>query len=50
VRVVVGLGAGALIEVFGDLAAGDQVVVRGAEGLSDGMSVAVKNKLLSAID
>ena len=50
VRVVVGLGAGALIEVFGDLAAGDEVVVRGAEGLSDGMSVAVKNKLLSAID
>ena len=50
VKVVVGLGAGMLIEVFGDLVAGDEVVVRGAEGLSDGMSVAVKNKLLSAID
>ena len=50
VNVVIGLGAGALIEVFGDLAAGDEVVVRGAEGLSDGMSVAVKDKLLSAVD
>jgi len=50
VSVVIGLGAGALIEVFGDLAAGDEVVVRGAEGLSDGMSVAVKDKLLIAVD
>jgi len=50
VNVIVGLGAGALIEVFGDLAVGDEVVVRGAEGLSDGMSVAVKPKLLSAIE
>jgi RND family efflux transporter MFP subunit len=50
VNVVIGLGAGALIEVFGDLEAGDEVVVRGAEGLSDGMSVAVKDKLLSAVD
>jgi len=50
VKVIVGLGAGALIEVFGDLVAGDEVVVRGAEGLSDGMLVAVQPKLLSAID
>jgi RND family efflux transporter MFP subunit len=50
VSVIVGLGAGALIEVFGDLAAGDEVVVRGAEGLSDGMSVAVKDKRLSVVD
>ena len=50
VNVVVGLGAGALIEVFGDLAAGDEVVVRGAEGLSDGMSVVVQDKLLIAVD
>ncbi len=50
VNVVVGLGAGSLIEVFGDLVAGDDVVVRGAEGLSDGMSVAVMPKLLSATD
>jgi RND family efflux transporter MFP subunit len=50
VKVIVGLGAGTLIEVFGDLVAGDEVVVRGAEGLSDGMLVAVQPKLLSAID
>ena len=50
ISVVVGLGAGTLIEVFGDLAAGDEVVVRGAEGLSDGMSVAVKDKQLSAVN
>jgi RND family efflux transporter MFP subunit len=50
VNVIVGLGAGALIEVFGDLTAGDEVVVRGAEGLSDGMAVAIKPKLLSAMD
>ena len=39
VKVIVGLGAGPLIEVFGDLNAGDEVVVRGAEGLSDGMAI-----------
>jgi RND family efflux transporter MFP subunit len=41
VRVTVGLGAGPLIEVFGDLVAGDEVVIRGAEGLSDGMAVEI---------
>jgi RND family efflux transporter MFP subunit len=41
VSVVVGLGAGPLIEVFGDLRAGDEVVIRGAEGLSSGMPVAI---------
>ena len=41
VKVVVGLGAGALIEVFGDLVAGDEVVIRGAEGLSDGMAIEI---------
>jgi RND family efflux transporter MFP subunit len=50
VKVIVGLGAGALIEVFGDLVAGDEVVVRGAEGLSDGMAVDVAPKLLSSVD
>jgi len=50
VNVIVGLGAGPLIEVFGDIAAGDSVVVRGAEGLSDGMTVDVAPKLLSAND
>ena len=41
VQVIVGLGAGTLIEVFGDLNAGDEVVIRGAEGLSDGMAVKI---------
>lgn len=41
VNVVVGMGAGTHIEVFGDLEDGDQVVIRGAEGLSDGMDVNV---------
>ena len=50
VNVIVGLGAGSLIEVFGDLAEGDEVVVRGAEGLSDGMAVNVASKLLSSVD
>ena len=39
IKVIVGLGAGSLIEVFGDLAAGDEVVIRGAEGLSDGATI-----------
>ncbi len=50
VKVIVGLGAGMLIEIFGDLAAGDEIVVRGAEGLSDGMAVSVAPKLLPAMD
>lgn len=41
VKVTVGLGAGPLIEVFGDLVAGDEVVIRGAEGLSDGMAIEI---------
>jgi RND family efflux transporter MFP subunit len=41
VKVVLGLGAGSLIEVFGDLVAGDEVVIRGAEGLSDGMAIEI---------
>lgn len=44
VNVSVGLGAGAHIEVFGELNAGDQVVVRGAEGLSDGMAVNIVSR------
>ena len=39
IKVIVGLGAGPFIEVFGELSAGDEVVVRGAEGLSDGMAI-----------
>lgn len=44
INVIVGLGAGPLIEVFGELAPGDEIVVRGAEGLSDGMAVQIANK------
>lgn len=41
VQVVTGLGAGELIEVIGELSAGDRIVVRGAERLSTGMTVSV---------
>lgn len=41
VNVITGLGAGRHIEVIGDLYPGDRVVIRGAERLSDGMTVAV---------
>lgn len=41
INVITGLGAGDHIEVIGELAAGDSVVIRGAERLSPGMSVAV---------
>lgn len=50
VSVIVGLGAGMMIEVFGDLSDGDEVVVRGAEGLSDGMSVSATPMQLSSVD
>lgn len=43
VNVVIGLGAGHFIEIFGDISAGDEVVVRGAERLSDGATVNVKS-------
>ena len=39
IPVITGQGAGSLIEVIGDLKAGDAVVIRGAERLEDGMSV-----------
>lgn len=42
ISVLTGLGAGDLIEVIGDLSAGDQVVVRGAERLAPGMTVTVQ--------
>lgn len=42
VNVVVGMGAGSHIEVFGDLLAGDEVIVRGAERLEEGMAVNAK--------
>ncbi len=45
VNVIVGLGAGRDIEVFGDLAAGDEIVVRGSERLDDGMTVAAERHI-----
>lgn len=47
VKVSVGTGAGDLIEVFGDIEEGDEVVVRGAEGLSDGAAI---NIVRAAVD
>ena len=41
VGVLTGLGAGNLIEVIGDIKAGDRVVTRGAERLASGMRVQV---------
>lgn len=43
VNVITGLGAGDLIEVFGDLQEGDRVVTRGAERLNTGMTVSVQD-------
>ena len=41
VSVITGLGVGKLIEVIGDLDAGDRVVIRGAERLNTGMMVEI---------
>ena len=43
VSVITGLGAGKLIEVIGDINAGDRVVIRGAERLSTGMIVQISD-------
>lgn len=40
IAVITGLGDGSYIEVIGELRAGDRVVTRGAERLSNGMTVA----------
>lgn len=42
VEVEVGIGQGELVEVIGDVQPGDQVVVRGAERLSPGQAVNIK--------
>jgi hypothetical protein len=44
VSVITGLGAGKLIEVIGDINAGDRVVIRGAERLSTGMIVQISDE------
>ena len=43
VSVITGLGAGKLIEVIGDINAGDRIVTRGAERLSTGMIVQISD-------
>jgi len=43
ISVITGLGSGPLIEVIGQIEAGDTVVVRGAERLKDGMSVQISS-------
>lgn len=42
VSVTTGLGAGSLIEVIGDVKPGDRIVIRGAERLSTGMTVNIR--------
>jgi RND family efflux transporter MFP subunit len=43
VNVITGLSDGTYVEVIGEINAGEQVVTRGAERLSSGMEVSVKN-------
>jgi len=45
INVITGQGAGALIEVMGELEAGDTVVVRGAERLETGMAVSISGNV-----
>jgi RND family efflux transporter MFP subunit len=45
ISVITGLGSGPLIEVIGEIEAGDTVVIRGAERLKDGMSVQIGSGL-----
>lgn len=50
INVEVGVGAGELVQVVGDVMAGDRIVVRGAERLSSGQQVTIKtdnHKLIS---
>lgn len=42
VSVITGLGAGSLIEVIGDVKPNDRIVIRGAERLSTGMTVSIR--------
>jgi len=44
INVITGLGAGTLIEVTGDIQAGDRVVVRGAERLENGSPVQIRDQ------
>ena len=49
VTVTLGLSVGVLIEVIGDLASGDKLVIRGAERLQPGQSVTIKTNNQSLI-
>ena len=42
IQVKVGIGAGEFVQVIGDVKAGDRIVIRGAERLSPGQSVQIK--------
>ena len=43
IPVTVGIGAGELVEVIGNVQPGDQIVIRGAERLQPGQAVQIKN-------
>jgi RND family efflux transporter MFP subunit len=49
VEVSIGISEGEWVEVIGDIKAGDQIVVRGAERLRAGQKVAIKTNNLSLI-
>lgn len=49
ISVITGLGAGSLIEVIGEINAGDTIVIRGAERLETGVSVQISS-VVSKID
>ena len=49
ISVITGLGAGTLIEVIGEIDAGDTIVIRGAERLDTGASVQISS-VVSKID
>ncbi|TQV88308.1 efflux RND transporter periplasmic adaptor subunit [Aliikangiella coralliicola] len=42
VKVSIGIGAGEMVEIIGNVAPGDRVIVRGAERLRNGQAVSVK--------
>ena len=49
IHVITGLGAGSHIEIIGDVDPGDRVVIRGAERLSDGMTVSISGESSSGL-
>ena len=49
VPVTIGIGVGDLVEIIGDVKAGDRVVIRGAERLMPGQAVSIKDNNQSLI-